>query len=84
MSEGEAVKRMDSTHPSHESRARKGGLWRKKVINPNISSSINKYWIFSLGQKSRADVCRHVGAQPLREGWQVSISWRLQVPLTFR
>lgn len=62
--------------------------WRhdENLINRNIWSSINEYWIFNLGQKSVVDrqecVAAHAGAQFLCECWQVSISYHLHMPLT--
>lgn len=57
------------------------------LINRNIWSSINKYWIFNFGQKSVVDgrECIPVQAevQFLCLHWQVLISNYLHLPLTF-
>lgn len=60
MSGGKAVKTMDSM--SHG----QGKEARKNVINRNISSAINKYWIFSFRQKSGSKQPRR-GSSPLPE-----------------
>lgn len=90
MSDWETVKKMDSASPPHESPV--GGKeakdWRhdENLINRNIWSSINEYWIFNLGQKSVVDrqecTAARAEAQFLHECWQVSISNHLHMPLT--
>lgn len=74
---------MDPVFQSHESPVGGGADCQRdeNVINHNIWSFMNRYWIFHLRQKSAVDWRECTEVQFLSSQWQVLISDHLHIPL---